>query len=162
MSKITKILILSLTALLTLTLLAGCHNSGQTATDEVNLEAIYDLDVDKITVWRMVDNTQTFEITDPTDVQKMINAVDFPAWQKTENMIEGPYAYFIQFGDNATITMSNDRPYGDICKGTVNPDGTMSNNDGTEGHGPYYMPENLLTTLNEMIEKYRPDFITEE
>jgi ABC-type glycerol-3-phosphate transport system substrate-binding protein len=58
MSKITKILILSLTALLTLTLLAGCHNSGQTATDEVNLEAIYDLDVDKITVWRMVDNTQ--------------------------------------------------------------------------------------------------------
>ncbi|MGI6361050.1 MAG: hypothetical protein ACOX05_01925 [Bacillota bacterium] len=172
MTRITKIFTIFLTATLTLTLLAGCHNSGQTATDEVDLAAIYDLNVDKITVWYLEGEiglpedtggyTKAFEITDPTDVQKMIESVDFTSWEKPDGVGEGIPAYYIQFGDNAIISTYGESPYGDIAQGAFFQDGKLVANKDVKSHGPYDMPENLLTTLNEMIEKYRPDLITEE
>jgi hypothetical protein len=170
MSKITKIFTIFLTATLTLTLLAGCHNSGQTATDEVNLAAIYDLDVDKITVWHMEGEfglpeddggyTIAFEITDPADIQKMIQSVDFPSWEKTEVVYEGVISFYIQFADTATIATYGNEPYGYIGQGAPAKNGKLPDNGKESGY--YFMPESILATLNEMIEKYRPDFITEE
>jgi hypothetical protein len=90
MSKLVKILMLSLTLLLTLTSLVGCSNSIQPeettnvepqVVEEVDLATTYDLtNIDKVSVWYLgtVDNggyTLAFEITDSADIQKMIEAV---------------------------------------------------------------------------------------
>jgi hypothetical protein len=176
LTRITKILILSLTALLTLTLLAGCDNSEKNnhpTSDDIDLASTYSLNTDKITVWSFTFDsslpedeggeggyTIAFEITDPADIQKMIESVDFTSWEKTEVVYEGVISFYIQFADTATIATYGDAPYGYIGQGAPAKNGKLPDNGKESGY--YFMPESILTTLNEMIEKYRPDLITEE
>jgi hypothetical protein len=176
MSKLVKILMLSLTLLLTLTSLVGCSNSKQPeettnvepqVVEEVDLATTYDLtNIDKVSVWYLgtVDNggyTLAFEITDSADIQKMIEAVDFPSWEKNDEVYSGVIEYYIQFNDAATIATYGETPYGFIGQGAVEKDGKMVKSDGSEVivHGDYNMPRSILDAINVMIEKYKPELL---
>ncbi|MGI6361053.1 MAG: hypothetical protein ACOX05_01940 [Bacillota bacterium] len=168
MPKTPKILLVFLALVAAVSLLIGCSNTTAndqtdqqpTGTEEVDLASTYDLNTDKITIWFMGEDAilkQAFEITDPAEVQQMIESVDFSNW-KFVPMEEGRYTgipyYWVQFGDKTTISTYYEVPYGYVFLGPpgknekLNPD-----------NGPYHMPQEFLDTLLEFVEKYQPEIL---
>jgi hypothetical protein len=170
MPKTPKILLVFLALVAAVSLLIGCSNTNdkqpstennsnndslETTTDR-DLAATYSLDTDKITVWYCGEDSffyRAFEITDPAEIQQMIAAVDLAAWEISQNNYTGFEHYWIQFGDNSTIAIYQEVPYGYITKTIPEKNSHYLENDSLVH---YDMPEQLLTTLVDFIEKYRP------
>ena len=90
-------------------------------------------------------------ITDPADIQTLIDSVDFASWEKVpdEHRYEGMCYYYVHFNDDCVISLYEDIDYGKITKGTVE-----NVYQGTDRMGDFYMAEDLLTTVQAMVEKY--------
>ncbi len=90
-------------------------------------------------------------ITDPTDIQTLIDSVDFASWEKVpdEHRYEGMCYYYVHFNDDCVISLYEDIDYGKITKGTVE-----NVYQGTDRMGDFYMAEDLLPTVKVMVEKY--------
>ncbi|MGI6360994.1 MAG: hypothetical protein ACOX05_01645 [Bacillota bacterium] len=186
MLKLHKILIISLTLMTGMFLLIGCDanntdnnqapsatTTNQTSSEEVDLISTYSLSTDKISIWYLEGEiglpeddggyTVAFEITDASDIEKMMQSVDFNSWQKAAQKASGQISYYIQFGDNGTIGIIDEEAFGYIGKGSVAKNGSLSDYEGEGlGDGPYHMSQTLPDTLKEMIEKYQPELLATE
>ncbi|MGI6360999.1 MAG: hypothetical protein ACOX05_01670 [Bacillota bacterium] len=188
MTKITKILVLSLSFLLVVSLLAGCGDNNVTSSDNnmtkktAALANIFDLsDVQKITVWKYGSEEnepvnydpyfKAFEITNSADIDKMVEAVDFNSWEGAYGKSMGITEYYIQFDDKMLYleTWNGEQGpylYGGISDGNagIEKNGAaipLKNPDdfAVTSSGPYIMPYGIYTTLQEMIEKYAPELL---
>lgn len=169
---------ISLAMFLSFTLLAGCstrEDPEQATNNEpadavtIDLASRYDLSVvDKITIryFGSIDEP-SFEITDSADIEKMIKAVDFALWQETE-VAAADTIYHIEFGDEIIISFSTRTSKGQPLYGSIeqyesDENGDLVAVDPSEGTlmKYYNMPYGIYTTLQEMIEKYAPELLSE-
>ncbi|MGI6360995.1 MAG: hypothetical protein ACOX05_01650 [Bacillota bacterium] len=169
MKKISKILIISLSLAVTMSLLIGCGNTTtgepktqQTAENEVDLATNYDINVREILVkYKGKDGflKNGFEITDSTEVQQMIESVNFDFWKKAEadEILRGVPYYWVQFGDKTTIAIYYDRSYGRIGVGLPDESGLLID----VPDGDYNIPQEFYDTLLEFVEKYKPELLSE-
>ena len=129
------------------------ENNPEPQSTEAYLTEKYSLDSDEIKIYDNSEPPQIIAtITDAEDILALQNSMDFAACQKAtpENEYAGEESFFIQFNDKTTIAIYNDIAYGRLGKGTPDENGGLANSDAY-----YYMNQELLETVLQMIEKYR-------
>ena len=127
------------------------ENNPEPQSTEAYLTEKYSLDSDEINIY-LLGSSEPITITNKQDIQMLQDSIQFATWQKAtpENEYDGIETIFIQFNDQTTIAIYNDIAYGRLGKGTPDENGGLANSDAY-----YYMNQELLETVLQMIEKYR-------
>lgn len=140
--------------------LKDVRNHDQTEQAEVLEGAMlaekYSLESDAVTIWAGFHRERevcSFEVTNPEEIQELIDAVQFEQWQvaTAARQLTGMESYYIKFNDNTTIAMYDEVAYGSIGSGKPEA-GTGNTPGGREGY--YEMPQELLTVVKKLDKKY--------
>ena len=100
-------------------------------------------------------------ITDPADIQTLIDSVDFASWEAVKDPADG-YAgichYYIHFNDDCVIALYEEESYGYIGKHQLKDEYENVYSMMYEGlddfKGDFFMAEGFLPTVQKMVEKY--------
>ncbi len=125
------------------------------------LAETYPLESKKVIIFANIDGDLFYKpvvtVTDPIDIQALIDSVDFASWEGLADPADG-YAginyYYVHFNDDCIIGMYDDIAYGDIGRASLENASYVTDDMITDREGCFNMPEGFLTTVQAMVEKY--------